>query len=205
MKITNIKKWLNDTNKHEKIINQPFYQDVEDGLIELIKSELLNMSTEEAINSLISEINYTERRKCFKNIKIADGKLDVKIGSICLIDFGRQYNLECSYVHPALVLSKSHKKLFTIPITSSKKQFQNASFWQYDNLVPFVYREYDKANIKKDSTLFLNDAKWINSSRIIACIGEIDVHSKEFEEIINRFFSLTKKGSEIFEKNLSWV
>lgn len=205
MKITNIKKWLTDNNKHDRIVNQPFYQDVEDNLVELIKYDLSNMSTEEAINSLISEINYRERRKEFENIKISNGTLNVKIGNICLVDFGRQYNLECSYVHPALVLSKSHKKLFVIPITSNKKQFQNASFWQYDNLVPFIYQEYNKSNIKKHSTLFLNDAKWINTSRIIANIGEVDVHSREFEEIANRFFILTKKGSEVYEKNLSWV
>lgn len=205
MRISEIKKLVNEENKNQKIIEQSFYEEVENNLIQLIKEELYDMSTNEAINTLISEINYKEKKNNYVNPLIREEIFDVNIGDICLVDFGKQYQCECSYVHPALIISQSKMKLCVIPITSNTNSFQKACFWQYENLIPLIYNENNTSNIEKNSTLILNDMSWINSSRIISKIGNIDVTSKEFDEILSRIISLTTRGKKRYEKNLSWL
>jgi hypothetical protein len=107
-------------------------------------------------------------------------------GDIIMAEFGESFNKEVGAEHPAIVMSVYYGKIFVIPMTSNTTTFDNA----YDavrnptgrkNLMPIKFN-----CLEKQSTLFLNDAKYISNARIIAILGHISSTSREYKDIKDR-------------------
>ena len=173
MNFKNLRQYVTDENKNKAIIAQPFYP--------LIKKEYMNVcsrlfesfNTAEGIGSLISEINFKSNAKK-SSVFSENVKMDLSAGDVCLIDFGKQYTYECSYVHLGLVIGFSQKKLFVVPMTSNKKTLGKAEEQTSDHLAVLLESDLAEGHIDKNSVLFLNDARFINSARIIEKVGHID-------------------------------
>ena len=99
-----------------------------------------------------------------------EAKVYVKVGDICFTDFGLAYLSEVGYQHFGLVLAMKHGKIFVVPMSGNSSAYHKA----YDPVL--------RAG-NKSSVLFLNDAKWINSARVIDVKAHIDPNSYLFDKI----------------------
>lgn len=146
------------------------------------EDEYSKISYREGVQRLISEKNYNARRDVQSSKSLG---IQIYPGDICYIDFGQAYLYEAGYQHFGLVLSIVHYKALVIPMTSNAATYKRAFEKQGDYLYPLgtvkgLYRE---------SVLFLNDAKFINTARIIDVKAHLDVTSPKFLEIKEKFKS----------------
>lgn len=114
---------------------------------------------------MVSEANWLLRNQA---ISCDDLGVKVRVGDICYIDFGVAYLNEAGFQHFGLVLSIYQKKAFVIPMTSNQIQCQNA----YDSKRNKEGKKHLMkigviAGMTRESVLFLNDCKYINSARVI--------------------------------------
>ena len=95
-----------------------------------------------------------------------------------------KYLNEMGYQHFGLVMAISNRKAFVIPLTSNPVTYQKA----YDP----VENPRGKKNLmriglvdglRKDSVLFLNDCRFINTARVINITTHIDPASDLFQEV----------------------
>ncbi len=154
-----------------------------------IKQEYGEKSIQEAKDSLISEMNFRERghlKSCRKY------GMFINPGDLCYVDFGsRAFITEAGYQHFAIVISVCCGKAFVVPMTSKSENYEMA----YDSREnPNGYIHLMKIGLPKglnrNSVLFLNDAKYINTARIIDIKGHIDTDSDLFREIKRRVIEL---------------
>lgn len=160
-----------------------------DEILEEFRTTVLKRSEYEAIRLLLSTQNYIERSQW------KDASMPIYEGDLCFIDFGSAYQLEAGYQHLGLVLSISHRKLFVIPMSSNFSAYQSAfdskdNPWGKKHLLRFK----KSCGLKKDSILFLNDAKFINSTRVIEIIGHLSIHDKRYKQIQARVFETLFKA-----------
>ncbi len=133
---------------------------------------------------LVSEINY-EIRKRYKSSELLGFK--VKIGDVCYIDFGKAYINEAGFQHFGVVISMNNAKAFVVPMTSNESTyFQSYCEKEYPCGKKHLMRLPDMDGLNRKSVLFLNDSKFVNTSRVIEIKGHIDVESKLFLSIKNR-------------------
>ncbi len=148
------------------------------------KNEYASISYKEGVQRLVSEKNYNTRRN------VASAKalgLQIVPGDICYIDFGQAYLYEAGYQHFGLVLAIVHFKALIIPMTSNPNTYRkslNQEEGQY--LYPLGWID----GLYKESVLFLNDAKFINTARIIDVKAHLDTDSEMFLEIKEKFKNL---------------
>lgn len=107
--------------------------------------------------------------------------LEVKPGDICYMDFGQVYINEAGYQHFGLVISNFNYKLFVVPMTSNRETIRRARELCSEHL--FYIGQLEGLN--KPSVLFLNDCKFINSSRVISINSYLCPNSAMFKEIEN--------------------
>ena len=144
------------------------------------RQEYSSISYRESVQRLISEKNYNVRR----NIQSSKAMgLQVYPGDICYIDFGQAYLYEAGYQHFGLVLSIVHYKALVIPMTSNPQTYQKAFGKDGTYLYPLGKIE----GMNRESVLFLNDAKFINTARIIDVKAHLDVAGWKFKEIKEKF------------------
>ena len=142
------------------------------------------MCQKELKGHLISEINYRERHQLLSCEQLG---VNIRVGDICYVDFGRAYIQEAGFQHFGLIVAMYHGKAFVIPMTSNPSTYAQG------------YHPVDNPNGKKHllqiglipglvrpSVLFLNDAKFINTARIIDVKAHIAVTSTLFELILCR-------------------
>ena len=135
-----------------------------------------SLDTEERNRYLISLYNYIHRKTLKGNIE------NIKEGSICCVDFGNAYIKEIGYQHLALVIHVVGDKAFVVPIISKKDRFNSKT--------QIILKKNKLRCLKNDSLLLLNDTKWINTSRIINCIGSINPESKFFHNIRRKIIEM---------------
>lgn len=113
----------------------------------------------------------------------------ISSGDICYIDFGRAYVTEAGYQHFGLVVTVSSGKALVIPMTSNTVNYELA-YDPEDNPegLKHLMRLGKTEGMYKYSVLFLNDAKFINTARIIDLKSHLDPGSEKFREIISRLF-----------------
>lgn len=146
------------------------------------ENEYANISVREGIQRLISEKNYNARH----NIQSSKAMgVQVHVGDICYIDFGQAYLYEAGYQHFGLVLAIVHYKALVIPMTSNPSTYRKAFKEEGKYLYPLGYVK----GLYKESVLFLNDAKFINTARIIDVKAHLNVNSTRFIEIKEKFKS----------------
>lgn len=141
--------------------------------------------------NMISEANWILRKDGLSCEKFG---INVQVGSICYIDFGPAYLNEIGYQHFGLIMSFCQKKALIVPMTSNMVQYQNA----YDpvdnpNGKKNLFRIGMVDGMNKPSVLFLNDAKYINTARIIDVKAYINPHSRMFRAIQQRLFAIMFK------------
>lgn len=138
------------------------------------------MTEEQKRKECISGYNRVRRIQLWSSENL---RIEVKPGDICYLDYGQVFTNEAGYQHFGLVVSKFNYKIFVIPMTSNPAMVQKAR-----NLNPpgreHLYHIGQIEGLNKPSVLFLNDCKYINSSRIISVNAHIDPRSEMFQEIL---------------------
>ena len=177
-KIISLKSLLNNDN--EECFDQTITHEYKNIVDDLLK----NSTKKQIVHSLISDINFYER----KDSTLTSFQRNVREGDLVIIDFGKQYRYECSYVHPALVVAKMNNKVMVVPMSSNDKMLEKALYLKKDNLCPLL--SSGEKNIDKHSTLILNDAKWIAPTRVLQQIGTIDTNSTEFKIIKQKLIDI---------------
>ena len=158
-----------------------------------IYNQIEHLSVKEAAVQMISEQNWQDRSQLKSCEQIG---INVEVGDICFIEFGRAFVYEAGYQHFGLVVSKCNGKALVIPMTSNSSTYEQA----YDiELNPNGKKHLMKIGqiigLHRPSVLFLNDAKYINTARIISIKAHIPQESELFKNVLRRmlecmFFSV---------------
>lgn len=143
-------------------------------------ADYLSLEINEAVPRLISEQNLRARRNAQNCAELG---VDIRIGDICFIDFGEAYINEIGYQHFGLILTISHNKAFVVPMSGNHQAFLQA--YSSNNLCgkKHLMRLGKIAGMNKKSVLFINDAKFINTARIIDVKAHLNRDSILFKEI----------------------
>lgn len=183
MQVKDIEAFYDVCVSQEKNLIQQEWDKLWQWFMEEKKNEYANISYKEGIQRLVSEKNYTTRR----NVSSAKSLgLSIVPGDICYTDFGQAYLYEAGYQHFGLVLSIVHFKALIIPMTSNPNTYQKSLKQEGTYLFPLGSID----GLYKESVLFLNDAKFINTARIIDVKAHLSVTSPLFLEIKDRFKNL---------------
>ena len=135
-------------------------------------------------STLTSEMNLMFRRE---HMTCKDFGIECSVGDVLYIDFGTAYLNEAGFQHFGLVLNIKNGKPFIVPMTSNPATYAQA----YDEVSnPKGKRHLMRIGLinglVRESVLFLNDAKFINSARIIDKKAFISPYSPLFRKIKNR-------------------
>ncbi len=150
------------------------------------KQDLENMPAKMCRDSLLSEYNYRTRSK-LKSCRSFG--MTIAPGDICYVDFGRAYVTEIGYQHFALVINVYCGKALVVPMTSNPVNYKQA----YDSEsnpsgLKHLMRLGKLEGLYKYSVLFLNDAKFINTARVIDLKAYLDPKSEQFQLIKKRLW-----------------
>ena len=145
-----------------------------------VKDNYESLSYKEAVARLISEYNYRERAQANNCGELG---VDIKVGDICYIDFGCAYVNEIGYQHFGLILSIFHNKAFVIPMSGNQTAYHSAYAKDNPEGKEHLMRLGKLKGMNKNSVLFMNDAKWINTARIIEVKAHLDRQGELFQEI----------------------
>lgn len=151
--------------------------------IEEKSSDYKTLEVREAFSRFVSEQNLRMRR-CANNC--GELGVDIRVGDICYIDYGEAYINEIGYQHFGIILSIFHNKAFVVPMSGNRSAYMQA----YDKNNPEGKRHLMRLGkidgMNKVSVLFINDAKFINTARIIDVKAHLDRQSDLFKEIKER-------------------
>ncbi len=176
-------------------IREDFFRDYKAKQIPIIKDSiedyllyqrqtLENLSVAEAKHFLISAANEKYRRKMKSCRELG---LWITPGDIVYADFGAAYLTEIGYQHLALVINVFAGKALVIPMTSNRINIAKA---YDDRFNPEGSRHLMNIGIipglNRESVLFLNDIKFINTARVIDVKGHLERESELFERICTR-------------------
>ena len=152
--------------------------------LEAMKHYIEKQTPKEAVKILLSTQNYLKRGALKYN-----EHLPLSIGDICYIDFGQAYLNEAGYQHFGLILSMMNGKAFVVPMTSNPFTYDQA-YDKHDNPSGKVHlmKIGQLKGLNKPSVLFINDSKFINTTRIIEVKSHLDVTEHLFERIRRRLF-----------------
>ncbi len=134
--------------------------------------------------SMISEANWVIRSRYSSGDQIG---INVTKGDICYLDYGQTYLNEAGFQHFGLVVTVFEKKALIIPMTSNRITYEKA----YDPVErpdgrKHLMRLGQIRGMNKPSVLFLNDARFINTARIIDVKSHISPRSKTFHDVQER-------------------
>ncbi|MEG0329814.1 MAG: hypothetical protein RR624_05220, partial [Longicatena sp.] len=141
------------------------------------------LEVKEAIPRLVSDLNLRTRRLANNCGELG---VDIRVGDICYIDFGEAYINEIGYQHFGLIVSIFHNKVFVVPMSGNHNAYVQA--YGKDNVEGkcHLMRLGKIKGMNKESVLFINDAKFINSARIIDVKAHLDRHGELFKAIKER-------------------
>lgn len=147
------------------------------------EEEYLHMAVEDAIPRLISAQNLRDRRNLVSCELLG---VHIEIGDICFIDFGDAYLQEIGYQHFGLITAMYHGKAFVIPMSGNYNAYVQAYSKDNPNGKQHLMKLGKMKGMNKPSVLFINDAKWINTARIIDVKAHLDPKSELFIDIKDR-------------------
>ena len=131
------------------------------------------LNPNEVYDYMISKLNFCQRKQAYTCKEILS-QIQIRKGDICFIDFGQAYLMEIGYQHFGLILAFKHHKAFVVPMTGKPIRKMKSHLFALGEI----------SGLYKESCLFLNDAKWINTARIIDVKGHIDPKGKQFQQIL---------------------
>lgn len=155
--------------------------------MEEYRNFLDSMPLERQRQELISKHNRIKRSDL---TKASDVDICIEEGDVCYLDYGCTYRLECAYQHMGLVLKMLRGKMFVVPLTSNTRAVADSQLGKK----PHLHYLGKLPGLHRSSCLFLNDAKFLNPTRVIHICSYLDPKSKEFQEILefySDFFSLS--------------
>lgn len=182
MEVKQLQEYLQKYYKNRTNMNGSWGVLCEDVLKEH-QEEYLQMPIEDAIPRMISAQNLKERRNYISCETLG---VHVEVGDICFIDYGDAYLLEIGYQHFGLIIALFHNKAFVVPMSGNHNAFLQAYSKENPNGKRHLMRLSKIRGMNKDSVLFINDAKWINSARIIDVKAHLDKQSELFKDIKER-------------------
>lgn len=134
--------------------------------------------------SLRSECTWLKRYGCKCGTDIG---IHVRPGDLAMIDYGQTYYNEAGFRHFGLVVSICVHKALVIPMTSNPETYRRA-YDRSDNPGgrKNLFRIGQVPGMDKKSVLFLNDARYINTARVIRVMAHIDTTDTMFTDIRKR-------------------
>jgi len=106
-----------------------------------------------------------------------------KIRQIIMVDLGTDtYGSEFSYWHPAIVVHNEFRRLFIVPCTSQPAKIDPKT----GDCFPEYVQGETTHGFRKTTTILLNEAKYIDKTRVISELGFVD--SRLFDVIYNKLF-----------------
>lgn len=147
--------------------------------MKLYNDYLATLSVYDRMKEIKSGYNRMNRTDLWSSEEM---NLTVYPGDVCYLDFGQAYKNESGFQHFGLVMKVTNLKILVVPMTSkysARKFARNLS----KEGKPHLYYIGHIEGLTKCSTLFLNDFKYLNSSRIISVNGRLSTRSSEFKEI----------------------
>lgn len=138
------------------------------------KEMLKELDPKEAYAYLVSKLNLCDRKQVANCQELG---VYIHKGDICFVEYGSAYLCEIGYQHFGLILSIVHHKALIVPISGSASAYQNAAKKKH------MMRLGRVGGMNKVSVLYLNDAKWINTARIIDVKAHLDTDSALFQQI----------------------
>lgn len=167
------KYWL--VNKQKCMKERRINELIQEAFTEEMKM-LKELSKEEVYDYMISKLNFCQRKQCFSG---KDLDIRIRVGDICFIDFGQAYLNEVGYLHFGLVLSILNQKALIVPMTGNASTYKKAGKKGKEHTMALP----EIKGLNKFSVLFLNDAKWINTARILDTKAHLDPNNELFEKI----------------------
>ncbi|MDD5881130.1 MAG: hypothetical protein PUG17_10025 [Stecheria intestinalis] len=138
--------------------------------------------------SMISEANWVLRNQYQSGEEIG---VRIDPGDICYMDFGQAYLNEMGYQHFGLCMNICRRKAFIIPMTSNPVHYAEAYDEVRNPCGKIHLMQIGKPEgLNKPSVLYMNDARYINTARVIEVKAHIPTDSELFREIRMRFIHL---------------
>jgi|GEM_PF-2259986 hypothetical protein len=164
------------------------------GAIQLTENFIKGIKQLNAYNSssiLKSEATWLQKHS-FTEYRDENNKtVDINIGNVCYIDYGKTYQGELSYYHYGLCVGVRDGKILIIPITSGTN-------WRTECYHPILnpnknkkFRQALKSEgFSKDCVLKINDAKFLSAGRIDSIDNESEINKEILKEIQFQLFSV---------------
>lgn len=109
--------------------------------------------------------------------------LKIKVGDVCFVDFGHGYINECAYQHFALVVKLYRGKAFVVPMTSNPRTVALAKSKKRSHLFYMGHLQ----GLDKETCVFINDARFINTARVISVNAQLDKNDEKFKIIAKKY------------------
>lgn len=186
MEIEELSSYLKEGNLDRKAKEQGYWQDIWQMYVQESSKIYGCLSTKEALVRLISEVNFKNRAQA---VSCEELGVWIRVGDICYIDFGINYINEAGFQHFGIIMCIKNNKVLVVPMTSNEKTYREA---QEKGIKPHLMPIGKIEGMYRESTLFLNDSKFINSARIIDVKAHIPPTSELFKEIKQRFHELIR-------------
>lgn len=175
---------LLDKDENYTVGEQKYWTYLWNHYVEEKKNDYQSLSVKEAVARLVSDQNLRDRRNA-KSCE--DLGVRIRVGDICYVDFGDAYINEIGYQHFAIIIAIYHNKAFVIPMSGNEERYAKAYHEKNMAGKKHLMQLGKIKGMNKKSVLFLNDAKFINTARIIDVKAHLKKESPLFREIVDRF------------------
>lgn len=172
--------YLKEADKNKKGKDEEFWPIIWNEYINQKLEEFDNLSTKEALHRIMSELNYKLRSS---SMSCEDLGVRIKVGNICFVDYGVSYINEAGYQHFGLVMSITNGKALVVPMTSNAHTYKQSQYKEHLMTIGKI------EGMNKESVLFLNDARFINTARIIDVKAYIPKNSELFNDIQKKLWN----------------
>ena len=120
----------------------------------------------------------------------------VKVGDICWMEYGQAYLNEMGFQHFGLIIGILAHKALVIPLTSNESAYERA----YDPVEnPAGNRRLMRIGLveglRKNSTLYLNDMKFLNTARMFEVRAHLEADDPLFLEVKDRMKEMLTMAS----------
>ncbi len=164
-------------------------QEIETNYLMVYQLFLAELNRIELTMECMSGYNRMLRHHYWSSISL---ELSIRPGDICYFDFGHAYINEAGFQHFGLVISCFNHKAFVVPMTSKHHtltQAMNVS----DEGKAHLYYIGKIDGLHKPSVLFVNDARFINTARVISVNAHLPTDSLEFKKIKEALYDVIFK------------
>ena len=162
MEVKKLYEMVDEDQKEGSLGEKAYWKDLWECYIEEKSMDYASLSVKEAIPRLVSEQNLRERRHAGSCGELG---VDIRVGDICYIDFG---------------------EAFVVPMSGNHTAYLQAYSKENPKGKRHLMRLGKIKGMNKESVLFINDAKWINTARIIDVKAHLRRDSELFREIKDR-------------------